>query len=93
MNNEEKIREILECKRCPFRKRKDPENNCETCFDKKLLLNIAQWKDEQAKQLLIDKTKLLSSSAAQDSVKRCTIEEIYRELFNEEMPNSNPYMK
>jgi hypothetical protein len=54
-------------------------------------MKMAQWKDEQAKQLLIDKTKLLSSSAAQDSVKRCTIEEIYRELFNEEMPNSNPY--
>lgn len=56
-------------------------------------LEMAQWKDEQFKQLLIDKTKLLSSSAAQDSIKRCTIEEIYRELFNEEMPNSNPYIK
>lgn len=57
------------------------------------LLAMAEWKDEQFKQLLIEKTKLLSPSAAQDSVKRCTIEEIYRELFNEEMPNSNPYMK
>jgi hypothetical protein len=56
-------------------------------------MKMAQWKDEQFKHLLIEKTKLLSSSAAQDSVKRCTIEEIYRELFNEEMPNSNPYMK
>ena len=56
-------------------------------------LEMAKWKDEQTKQLLIEKTKLLSSSAAQDSVKRCTIEEIYRELFNEEMPNSNPYIK
>lgn len=56
-------------------------------------INIAQWKDEQAKQLLIEKTKLLSSSSAQDSVRRCTIEEIYRELFNEEIPNSNPYIK
>ena len=56
-------------------------------------LLMAQWKDEQFKHLLIEKTKFLSSSAAQDSVKRCTIEEIYRELFNEEMPNSNPYMK
>ena len=56
-------------------------------------MKMAQWKDEQFKHLLIEKTKLLSSSAAQDSVKRCTIEEIYRELFNEELPNSNPYMK
>lgn len=56
-------------------------------------IQMAQWKDEQFKHLLIEKTKLLSSSAAQDSVKRCTIEEIYRELFNEEMPNSNPYIK
>ena len=56
-------------------------------------MEMAQWKDEQTKQLLIEKTKLLSSSAAQDSVKRCTIEEIYRELFNEELPNSNPYIK
>ena len=54
---------------------------------------IAQWKDGQIKQLLIEKTKLLSPSAAQDSVKRCTIEEVYRELFNEELPNSNPYIK
>lgn len=44
-------------------------------------------------RILVEKTKLLSSSAAQDSVKRCTIEEIYRELFNEELPNSNPYIK
>jgi hypothetical protein len=60
---------------------------------KESALEMAQWKDEQFKYLLIEKTKLLSSSAAQDSVKRCTIEEIYRELFNEEMPNSNPYIK
>lgn len=56
-------------------------------------MKMARWKDEQFKHLLIEKTKLLSPSASQDSVKRCTIEEIYRELFNEEMPNSNPYMK
>lgn len=56
-------------------------------------MEMAQWKDEQTKHLLIEKTKLLSSSAAQDSVKRCTIEEIYRELFKEEIPNSNPYIK
>ena len=56
-------------------------------------MQMAQWKDEQTKQLLIEKTKLLSLSAAQDSVKRCTIEEIYRELFNKELPNSNPYIK
>ena len=56
-------------------------------------MKMAQWKDEQVKQLLIEKTKFLSPSAAQDSIKRCTIEEIYRELFNEEMPNSNPYIK
>ncbi len=56
-------------------------------------IKMAHWKDEQVKQLLIEKTKLLSPSAAQDSVRRCTIEEIYRELFNEEMPNSNPYIK
>lgn len=93
MNNEEKVKKMLECDRCPFRKGKDSENNCNTCFDKKLLLKIAQWKDEQFKQLLIEKTKLLSPSAAQDSVKRCTFEEIYREMFNEEMPNSNPYIK
>lgn len=53
----------------------------------------AEWKEEQFKQLLIDKAKLLSPSSAQDSVKRCTIEEIYREMFNEEMPNLNPYIK
>lgn len=56
-------------------------------------LKMAQWKDEQFKQLLIEKTKLLSPSAAQDSVKRCMIEEIYRELFEEEIPNTNPYIK
>lgn len=56
-------------------------------------VGMARWKDEKTKQLLIEKTKHLSTSASQDSVKRCTIEEIYRELFNEEMPNSNPYIK
>ena len=69
----------------------DNQSCAEQCYI--AALEMAQWKDEQIKQLLIEKTKLLSSSAAQDSVKRCTIEEIYRELFNEELPNSNPYIK
>lgn len=56
-------------------------------------LEMAQWKDEQVKQLLIEKTKFLSPSAAMDSVRRCTIEKIYEELFNEGMSNSNPYIK
>ena len=81
MTNEEKAREIANKSPVYFMHIYD---GC---------LEMVQWKDEQVKQLLIEKTKLLSSSAAQDSVKRCTIEEIYRELFNEEMPNSNPYIK
>ena len=96
MTNEEKARAIIgeDCKK----------ENCLQCggiysaekggcakYQK--IMQMAQWKDEQFKHLLIEKTKLLSSSAAQDSVKRCTIEEIYRELFNEEIPNSNPYIK
>lgn len=85
MNNSEKAKEIANKRNILGRYTMDAiEKSC---------LEMAQWKDEQVKQLLIEKTKLLSSSAAQDSVKRCTIEEIYRELFNEEMPNSNPYMK
>ena len=95
MTNEEKAREIIggDCKK----------ENCLQCggslsvdvgcAEYRKIMEMAQWKDEQFKHLLIEKTKLLSSSAAQDSVKRCTIEEIYRELFNEEIPNSNPYIK
>lgn len=101
MNNEEKINELIELSRGEWLKLHeaniyDRPNNTKGCLDAVYyhkLLEIAQWKDEQVKQLLIEKTKLLSSSAAQDSVKRCTIEEIYRELFNEELPNSNPYIK
>lgn len=84
MNNEEKAQEICE-------KNKQFHVECSSLECYLSALEMAQWKDEQFKQLLIEKTKLLSSSAAQDSVKRCTIEEIYREMFNEEMPNSNPY--
>lgn len=86
MTNSEKAKEIAENSKQYFY---HDEYECGLAC----ALRMAKWKDEQFKQLLIDKTKLLSSSAAQDSVKRCTIEEIYRELFNEEMPNSNPYIK
>jgi len=89
MNNEEKAYEIL---------KSIVDNNQSLEYYQQqgpyaAAMQMAQCKDEQTKQLLIDKTKLLSPSSAQDSVKRCTIEEIYRELFNEEMPNSNPYIK
>lgn len=87
MTNEDKAREIA----CNDSLYNDNQSFAEQCFI--AALQMAQWKDEQFKQLLIEKTKLLSPSAAQDSIKRCTIEEIYRELFNEELPNSNPYMK
>lgn len=86
MTNSEKAREIAENSKQYFY---HDEYECGLAC----ALRMAQWKDEQFKHLLIEKTKLLSSSAAQDSVKRCMIEGIYRELFNEEMPNSNPYMK
>jgi len=85
MNNEEKTNKILDSNYYVTMGEKNAAYNA--------ALEMAQWKDEQFKHLLIEKTKLLSSSAAQDSVKRCTIEEIYRELFNEGMPNSNPYIK
>lgn len=89
MTNEEKAKEIARNDELYG----DTDNNSmiDECYI--AALEMARWKDEQVKQLLVEKTKLLSSSAAQDSVKRCTIEEIYRELFNEEMTNSNPYIK
>lgn len=93
MNNEEKAKEIAIKNKIYY---DEPTGNidCSSFAEcQKTALEMAQWKDGQFKQLLIEKTKLLSSSAAQDSVKRCTIEEIYRELFNEELPNSNPYIK
>lgn len=96
MNNEEKARLIIgeDCKKercleCGGRYSAEKEG----CVQFQKIMQMAQRKDEQVKQLLIKKTKLLSPSAAQDSVKRCTIEEIYQELFNEEIPNTNPYMK
>ena len=87
MNNSEKAKEIA----WNDSLYNDNQSCAEQCFI--AALQMAQWKDEKTKQLLIEKTKLLSPSAAQNSVKRCTIEEIYRELFNEEMTNSNPYIK
>lgn len=96
MTNEEKARAIIgedckkeNCLQCGGRYSAEKGG----CVEYQKIMQMAQWKDEQIKQLLIEKTKLLSPSAAQDSVKRCTIEEIYQELFNEEMPNSNPYIK
>lgn len=88
MNNRKEAKMICSYQ-CAYHN-KDCDNGCETF---KNVLQMAKHKDEQFKQLLIEKTKLLSPSAAQDSVKRCTIEEIYREMFNEEIPNSNPYYK
>lgn len=94
MNNEEKAQSIV-CFHCnqQYCNGLQTIKSCPKNKEVNNLLEIAQWKDEQVKQLLIEKTKLLSSSSAQDSVKRCTFEEIYRELFNEELPNSNPYIK
>lgn len=92
MNNEEKALKIA-VGTVGKRTRNHPSNLPHIIIVKDACIEMAQWKDEQVKQLLIEKTKFLSPSAAQDSVKRCTIEEIYRELFNEEMPNLNPYIK
>lgn len=90
MSNEEKADELS---KIGFNDLSNPYIKAMIMVIKDRCLGMSQWKDEQVKQLLVEKTRFLSSSAAQDSVKRCTIEEIYRELFNEEMPNSNPYIK
>lgn len=92
MNNEEKALKIA-LGTVGERTRNHPSNTLHIICVKDACLEMARWKDEQFKQLLIEKTKHLSPSAAQDSVKRCTIEEIYREMFNEEIPNTNPYIK
>jgi len=55
MKDEDKAKEILECGRCSFRNRKDPDINCQTCFDKKAVLEMARWKNEK-----IDKLKRLA---------------------------------
>ena len=47
MKNEEKVKEILECKKCHLHKE---HKICDNCFDKELLLKMAQWKDEQFKE-------------------------------------------
>lgn len=95
MNNQEKASKIAKQHKLNYTVRYNGITHTDSseaeCYNS--AMDMAQWKDEQVKHLLIEKTKPLSSSAAQDSVKRCTIEEIYRELFNEEMPNSNPYIK
>lgn len=46
MTNEQKAFELLECAKCAFRKQ---GNCCEKCFDKKAVLKMAKWKDEQHK--------------------------------------------
>ena len=92
MNNKEKIREIINSVMQIYMP--SGYNVMASYFDlENIAMQTSQWKDEQVKQLLIEKTKFLSPSAAQVSIRRCTIEEIYEELFNERMPNSNPYIK
>ena len=91
MTNKDKALQLAELVRTPDEDERYYNSNRCKIYDK--CLEMARWKDEQIKQILFKKTKLLSPSAAQDSVKRCTIEEIYRELFGEEKPNSNPYIK
>lgn len=47
MAYEEKIREIIDCQRCGF-----PESvrssYCEVCYDRRITVRMAQYKDEQA---------------------------------------------
>lgn len=44
MTNEQKAFELMECAECVFR---NQGNCCEECFDKKAVLKMAKWKDEQ----------------------------------------------
>lgn len=46
MTNEQKAFELMECATCVFR---NQGNCCVECFDKKAVLEMAKWKDEQHK--------------------------------------------
>ena len=53
-SNEEKAREILSCHKCPFRTDRPHkidigENACAVCFDYKAVMQMAEWKDSEAK--------------------------------------------
>ena len=52
MNNEEKVKEILECEKCHLHK---THTICDNCFDKGLLLKMADWKEQQ----MIEKAVLI----------------------------------
>ena len=49
MSNEEQAAEILECTKCAFR---TYPNNCKSCYDKKVVLEMAFIKDKQFETLI-----------------------------------------
>lgn len=44
----QKAREILSCNNCPFRNKSE----CDDCFDMKAVINMAEYKNEQIKNLV-----------------------------------------
>ena len=51
MNNDEKVREIIECQWCNRPKHDSVANagySCDICRERRIVAQMAQWKDEQA---------------------------------------------
>lgn len=80
MKNEEKIREILNCENCKkqlFIGNVKCPPECTNFID---LMKMAEWKDEQYKQiLLVIYSKTLSIE------KDVVIEQVYKKLFGEDL--------
>ena len=57
-NNEEKVQEILHCENCKKQLFIGGVKCPPTCTDYNDLMKMAQWKDEQIKQEIIDRTLL-----------------------------------
>lgn len=56
MTNEEKAREILKCNKCSFKNKTE----CNECFDKKAILEMAEWKDDIFRGFLFELSMLLT---------------------------------
>lgn len=79
MKNEDKVKEILECEKCHLHKE---HTICDNCFDKGLLLKMAEWKDERVKSCFVLISKLIKDGVfTKDNIEHIMVEQMI-ELYN-----------
>ena len=95
MNNEEKALEIAKQHKLNYTVRYNgitytDSSEAECCNS---AMDMARLKDDQVKEYLQDKIKEFDGNTIFQITQYNLIEEIYMDLFDEKIPNSNPYTK